>query len=558
MANIGIRKAVKKSTCYIFVFFIIAVALVFLNILKPVIFSMIIDEGLIKADWSIIKQNCFYFLMLSTFIAIFSGLHHMLASLISNNMVTEIKQAITTHIFNLRYDFFDKKRTGDIVTRIDDDTEHIQDYLMSILYVAMEGFLGFFSAMIYIGYVQWRMVVVGFLVLPFLWGVLHLFRKKIQSSNEMAQEAYARTNEQLIEGLSHILYLRQIALDSRKLGEISKCLIKEKKTSINRDIWSGLNDSSSSFVLALGYIVMIGYGGWLVTDQQLSIGHLFAFITLRSRFLAPMNFVQIVYKGFFATKISVKRIADIFEFSTEKGLAGRTNKTMMGQIGSVNNIQFKSLTFRYGDKKEKGIFREISPLFNTGWHGILGENGTGKTTLTWLILKLLEPTDGGIWINGKIDLSKLNNREWRESISILPQHTYLFSGSLRENIRIFNPKVSDDDIITILKELNFDSDFLETLGGLDKFIVDGGKELSGGQIQKIAIARMVLKDAPIYILDEPFSHIDIKSKNVILRCLKKRLVHSIVIVISHDDMSTYVDYLHKIKGQKVIKLEGVT
>lgn len=303
---------------------------------------------------------------------------------------------------------------------------------------------------------------------------------------------------------------------------------------------------------------MIGYGGWLVADQQLSIGHLFAFITLRSRFLAPMNFVQIVYKGFFSTKISVKRVADIFKFSTEKSLAGRTNRTMMGHIGSVNNIQFKSLTFRYDDKTEREVFREISPLFNIGWNGILGENGTGKTTLTWLILKLLEPTDGGIWINGKIDLSKLSNREWRESISILPQHTYLFSGSLRENIRLFNPKVSDDDIITILKELNFDSDFLETLGGLDKFIVDGGKKLSGGQIQKIAIARTISKDVPIYILDEPFSHIDIKSKDVILRCMKKKLTDSIVIVISHDDMSTYVDNLYKIKSQKVIKLEVVT
>lgn len=554
LGDIGIGKALKQSLFYIFVFLSVAIALVGLNILKPVVFSLVIDEGLIKADWSTVQLYCFYFLILSTSIAIFSGLHSTLASIISNNVVTNMKQSVTTHIFNLRYDFFNEKRTGDIVTRINDDSERIQDYLMSILYVAMEGFLGFFSAMIYIGYVQWRMVVVGFFVLPFLWGVLHLFRKKIQSSNEMAQEAYARTSEQLIEGLSHILYLRQISLDSRKLREISKCLIGERNTSINRDIWSGLNDSSSGFVLALGYIVMIGYGGWLVVEQQLSIGHLFAFITLRSRFLAPMNFVQIVYKGFFATKVSINRIADVFDFPIEKGLSGGTDGTLVGQIGMLNNLQFRNLTFRYSDEKEKGVFQEIGPSFNVGWHGILGENGAGKTTLTWLIIKLLEPTEGEIQINGKMDIRKLSNREWRKSISVLPQHTYLFSGSLRENIRLFDPKISDHNIAKILKEINFDDKFLETPSGLDKFIVDDGKELSGGQIQKIAIARMALKKAPIYILDEPFSHIDSKSKKMILKCLKERLTDSIVIVISHEDMRTYVDYLHEVKGQKITSL----
>lgn len=541
----------KESLVHIFGFAFVAAALVVLNILKPVVFSVIIDEGLMVADWSAIQLYCLYFLMLSVSIAIFSAFHSALASQISNGVVTRIKKSLTAHIFNLRYDFFNKRRTGDIVTRIDEDAERIQGYLMSILYVAMEGFLGFLSAMIFVGYVQWRMVVAGFVIVPFLWTVLHLFRKKIQISNERAQKASAKTNEQLVEGLTHILDFRQISMDSRKLQDIAECFEHEKKTSISRDIWSGLNDSGARFVLALGYIVTIGYGGLLVVEQQLSVGHLFAFITLRGRFLAPMDFVQVVYKGFFATKVSIHRIAEVFDFSAEEGLLKGTDETKAFSKG-IGILRIKNLSFKYSARKE--VFHEINLSFNVGWHGITGVNGAGKTTLTWLILKLLSPYDGGIWINNNINISTLNNRMWRESISVLPQRTYLFSGSLRENVRLYDTTISDADIIGVLRELNLDADLLEVPGALDRHVVEGGTEFSGGQIQKIAIARTVLRNARVNILDEPFSHVDGGSKDMILKYLKKKFTDSIVIIISHDDMMNYVDFLYEIRYHKITRL----
>lgn len=174
-----------------------------------------------------------------------------------------------------------------------------------------------------------------------------------------------------------------------------------------------------------------------------------------------------------------------------------------------------------------------------------------KSSLIDLLMKISSPSEGRILIDG-VDIAPINNRSWRSNISAMPQTTYLFKGSLRENIRLYDERITDDRIQLVLNNLGFDFDVEDLPAGLDTNIAKGGSNFSGGQRQKIAIARAVVKDTPIYIFDEPLSNLDVRSRGLALAYLKNALKGKIVLIVSHDDIGEYIDREYKMEDGTIV------
>lgn len=527
----GVVESLYNNAWQIAVFVVLSVVSVVLNIAKPIVFSRIIDTGLIEQDWNNVLYYCIAFSVIAVLISVNSLGYGMITSLVSNRFAATIKKSLINRIFLLDYHFFNKTSGGDILTRLKSDTDNIRNFFMAVLNNSMVSFLGFLSAMIYIGVVEWKMLIPGFAVVPFLIWRTHAFRDRIHAASTRVFESDSHSTEQIASSINNIMYLRQIGLHGWSLRKITASFDRFQADSIKLDRWNLMSETSISLIMAAGYIVTVGYGGWLVVDDQLTVGSLLAFLTLRQRFTAPMQFVSQTYNGFINARAAFERLWEFHANPMEEGIdRGAEEPDAVFEELSVEDVGF-----RYdGD----GNRFEGSATFTRGWNEVYGSNGSGKTTLIRLLMKILTPQKGRVAVDGR-DIAYINNHAWRNNISIVPQHTYLFNESVRENIRLFDDRINDDMICEVLGRLNAKDDFVDCAQGLDAEIVEGGKNLSGGQRQKIAIARALLRDTPVYILDEPFVHIDKETKDRIGNYLHETLHNRIVIYISHDDFSDF-------------------
>ena len=527
----GVVESLYNNAWQIAVFVVLSVVSVVLNIAKPIVFSRIIDTGLIEQDWDNVLYYCIAFSVIAVLISVNSLGYGMITSLVSNRFVATIKKSLINRIFLLDYHFFNKTSGGDILTRLKSDTDNIRGFFMDILNNSMVSFLGFLSAMIYIGIVEWKMLIPGFAVVPFLIWRTHAFRNRIHAANTRVFESESHSTEQISSGINNIVYLRQIGLHGWSLRKITASFDRFQADSIKLDRWNLMSETSISLIMAAGYIVTVGYGGWLVVDDQLTVGSLLAFLTLRQRFTAPMQFVSQTYHGFINARAAFERLWDFYANPIEVGIDHGAEEP----DPDFDELSVDDVEFRY---HEEGNGLEGNATFIRGWNEVYGSNGSGKTTLIRLLMKILTPQKGRILVDGG-DIAYINNHAWRNNISIVPQHTYLFNESVRENIRLFDDRIDDDMICEVLGRLNAKDDFVDCAQGLDAEIVEGGKNLSGGQRQKIAIARALLRNTPVYILDEPFVHIDKETKDRIGNYLHETLYNRIVIYISHDDFGDF-------------------
>ncbi len=547
LKSLLIPRALSENVYHVIGFCCVAAVLVILNIIKPLIFSRIIDMGLVVQDWSFIKEQCLYFAGIAVLIATASFCQGVLASVISNRVGVIAKKAVTEKLYKLGYVFYQKFGTGDVLARVDGDTDQIRNFLMTILYYSMTSLLGFIAAVVFVGYVEWRMLVASFVIVPFVGLRMYAFRNVTLNSNLKVSEDRATSIEQMTSGIQNIIHLRQINLDAWSLDKIKKGFQALKRSSIIRDSWMQGGDAVTMLLMAIGYTITIGYGGLLVVEGSLSVGYLFAFLTLRDRFNAPVYFITQSYQSYLAAKASLQRISVFYENEEEDGIS--QSSKMNGSL-KFDHVEYRNCVFRYNGQNP---CLEVNTIFNTGWNTIYGNNGTGKTTVLRLLLKLIKPAEGKILIDDT-DIARFNNQEWRHCISAMPSDTYLFSGTIRENIRLFDDTISDHEIVHILTDLGIEEDTLEGNAGVDFVVSDGGRNVSDGQRQKIALARVLVRNSPIVVLDEPFSHFDGPSKQSIQCYLKRRLTDKIVICVSHDDVTDITDHAFVIKNGNLVNI----
>lgn len=553
LKNLEIYRALRHNSLAMVSLIVVSSILVALNIYKPIVFSRIIDYGLIKSDWNYILRQCFYFLWIALSLFLFSLFSNILSSMISNTLVLELKSTLLRRIFQTDYRLFIETSTGDITNRVNNDVENIRNYMLSILHTATGSFLGFASAMLYIGIVQWKMIVVGFLITPFVAICLFAFKKKLYEFEKEKREIQSEVSTSVLLGIDKQIDLRTLGLRSHFLSVILKIFEVYKNVSVKRESVGALNSRIIEHLSALGYIVTICYGSWLVLDNQLTVGHLFAFLTLRSRFLAPIDFVTTLYKGYYTTKVSFERLMYFFSFLSDEPERYSENADLSFFSNDLV-LNVKNLEFRFNDGNDDALFNGVDATFRCGWTSIEGSNGTGKTTFTLLILGVLKAECGGIYFAGK-NLKKEKRENWEKLFSYCSQKPFLFSGTLRENVSILNPKATDTQIRCKLKMMNFNSE--NEMIDLDQRISEDGKNLSAGQRQKVVLARTILKDAKIYIFDEAIANIDKESKLKILNHLNRVLKDKIVIWISHESWDYFMDFSFIIKNGKFEQRENL-
>ena len=495
------------------------------ELIVPLVMAEIIDKGIGNND----KK---YILLMSGLIVLLGvcGLGFALtcqyfASKCAYGFGTELREALYKHINKLSYESIDKIGTSSLVNRLTNDSNTVQNGVNMFIRLATRCPFLVIGSTVMAVMIDAKLALIFFVVAPLIAGIIFFIMNKTVPMYKNTQKKLDRAALLTRENLEGTRVIRAFSRQQEEIDEFNNAVNDIAESSVAVGKISAILNPFSFMIMNLGIVAVLYFGGVRIDTGNLTQGELTAFVNYMTQILLALivlaNLIVIFTKAF----ASAKRINEIFELQPEE------NSEFAGDNNSENIIEFKNVSFRYSGAGDNSL-KNISFTLKKGQTlGIIGGTGSGKSTLASLIPCFYPANEGEILIDG-INVNNYDKDYLRKKISIVPQKAVLFSGSLRENMKWRDENASDEDIISALKTAQA-WEFVEKMpDGLDTFISQGGKNLSGGQKQRISIARAMVGNPDILILDDSTSALDYATDLKLRKALKTDMSGTTVIMIS--------------------------
>ena len=432
------------------------------------------------------------------------------------------------HIFNLPMKFFATRKTGDITTRYS-DADTIKSIFTSIaLSLVMD-----ISMAVITGIILFRMNAMLFSISLFMALVSILlvlvYKQPYKRINEESMAQSAALNSQMIESLRGIETVKCNANEQTELDNLEREYMKSLKISLRSSRISTTQGLISSFI-STGFSMLTTYVGISqVLNGEMTLGGFMAFSTLSSYFTSPLSNLIGLQMQIQEASISMKRLTEIMDYPAENETAEGMEQSEMEKV--EGDIEFKDVTFRYGNRAP--ALDHISFTIPAGKKvALVGSSGSGKSTITKLLLKYYDPEDGEIDVNG-VNLAEYSSHSVRRAIAYVPQNVELFSKTIYDNIRISRMDATLDEVKEAAKKADA-HEFIRHLPlQYNTYLEEAGNGLSGGEKQRIALARAFLKDSNLYILDESTSNLDFATETLIFNMIYEQLADRSMLIVAH-------------------------
>jgi ATP-binding cassette subfamily B protein len=430
------------------------------------------------------------------------------------------------HIYKLPMRFFAARKTGDIITRFSDAFTIKNIFTSVALTLIMD-----VSMALITGVILFRINATLFSIIALLTAVSIIlvlcFKQPYKKINWEQMQQASVLNSEIIEGLNGVETIKGNANEDIELENIEREYIKSLRIAFREGMLTNTQGAISGVVGAVGNLVLMYFGILQVIDNEITLGTLMAFMTLSGFFMDPVQRLVGLQLQIQEANISMKRVAEILDHEQEQEDA-ELYQTFDGVGG---DIVFKDVTFRYGSRKP--VLHGLSFTIPKGSKvALVGASGSGKSTVAKLLLKYYEPEAGAITIDG-VDIEEYSNESLRRGISYVPQRIELFSKSIYDNIRVTKMSATVEEVKDAAKAADA-HEFIRRLPmQYHTYLEESGNGLSGGEQQRIAIARAFLKENDFYIMDEGTSNLDFGTERIIFDMAYNRLKHKTMLIIAH-------------------------
>jgi len=433
------------------------------------------------------------------------------------------------HTFRLPLSYFESRYVGDIISRVQENRK-IQRFLTG---EALSILLDLLTVFIYVGLMFWYSWKMALLVLAIVPPFVLLALIATPFLQRVSRDIFAAYNEEtgyLIQSLTGIRTVKSMAVEQTVRWHWEELFGKSIKKTFSGQVIGNTLQIFSSTIETVMTTVLLWFGAWLVIQNELTIGQLVAFNMLLGNVISPFQRLIDLWNELQEVVIAVERINDVIDAEPEEDLHSSVRQFMPPIHG---HIRFDGVTFRYHSESDVNTLENISFEVQPGQMvALVGRSGSGKTTISKLLLGLYPPTAGKITIDG-YDISSLALRSLRQQIGVVDQDTFLFGGTIRDNITVGRPQATIDAVIEAAQQAGAHQFIKELPMGYETQIGEGGGMLSGGQRQRLAIARALIEDPPLLILDEATSSLDAESERIIQTNFNKIFTGRTTLVIAH-------------------------
>ncbi|TWR31235.1 ATP-binding cassette domain-containing protein [Mucilaginibacter pallidiroseus] len=450
---------------------------------------------------------------------------------VSERALADIRRDTYFKLVTLPMNFFANRRVGELNSRISADLSQIQDTMTTTFAEMIRQLVLLVGGITFLTIVSFKLTLALLLMLPVLIVFAVFFGRFIRKLSRQAQDKLAESNTIIEETLQGIANVKAFVNEAFEAGRYDKNLREVVKIAVKGAVFRGMFASFIVFCLFGAIVGVIWYGSILVSNHELSVGSLTTFILYSIFVGAAMGSFPELYANMQKAVGASERVLEILDETGEDVSINAEENVIKTKI--TGNLAFNNVVFAYPSRQELTVLKDISFTADAGQKvAIVGPSGSGKSTMAALILQFYHPQSGTVQFDGK-EANQYALTDIRNQVAIVPQDVLLFGGTILENISYGKLGASKDEIIAAAKKANADQFISSFPEGYDTVVGERGVKLSGGQRQRIAIARALLKNPAILILDEATSSLDSESERLVQEALEVLMKGRTSIVIAH-------------------------
>ncbi|MEM8808253.1 MAG: peptidase domain-containing ABC transporter [Cyanobacteria bacterium P01_G01_bin.38] len=519
----------KPHRLIMFEILIASICIQLFGLVTPIFTQLILDRVVVQRSQLTLLAVGLGLVIFGLFQVAMTGLRQYLLDHTANRVDLALIVGFIRHAMRLPLGFFESRYVGDIVARVQENRK-IERFLTG---EALSILLDLLTVFIYVGlmfWYSWKMALLALAIFPPFLVLALLATPFLRRVSREIFNAYANENSYLIEALSGVRTVKSMAVEQRVRWHWEELLHQEVKKSFVGQVIGNRLQIVSNTIETLATTGLLWFGAWLVIQNELTIGQLVAFNMLLGNVIGPFQRLTVLWNQFQEVVIAVERINDVLDAEPEEDWLTDVRQGLPSIRG---HIQFDQVTFRYHPDSDTNVLENLSFEVQPGQMvALVGRSGSGKTTISKLLLGLYPPTDGRILVDD-YDLSTLAMQSFRQQVGVVDQDTFLFGSTIRENIGLGHPDLPLDAIVEAATLAGADEFIRQLPMGYETQIGEGGGMLSGGQRQRLAIARALLGNPRVLILDEATSHLDAESERIIQQNLNQILQDRTTLVIAH-------------------------
>ncbi|MBP2098294.1 ABC transporter ATP-binding protein [Enterococcus rivorum] len=497
------------------------------ELVLPLFMARLIDSGIKQRDFNYIVQMASWMLAMSAIGLVCVIICQYYASIASQGFGTELRNQLMKKINQLSHAELDSLGTDTLVTRMTNDVNQLQLALAMLIRLVIRAPFLSIGSVIMAFYINVEMGLLFLALLPIFCIILYFIIRKTVPIYKKVQRKIDSLSRQISQNLSGVRVIRAFAQKEKEQEKINQVTDDLSKTYIQVSNISSLLNPATTLIMNVGIITLLYIGGIKINIGNLQQGEILALINYMNQMLLALIVVSNLVIIFTRASASASRINEVLEIVPSLQPMASKEKHTAGK----GKIIFDNVSFRYQSTAGYSLQHISLTIPQNSFLGIIGPTGSGKSTLSQLIPRFYDVTEGNIFVDN------LNVRDWpieklRHEIAIVPQIALLFTGTIRENLQWGKEQATDEECWHAL-EIAQCKDFVENLeNGLDTFVFEGGKNFSGGQRQRLTIARALIRKPAILILDDSLSALDYQTDANLRQALKNELTTTTLIIIS--------------------------